>query len=146
LRETGVKSGLRGLKDAIETGKMLPGAGACEIGVCQGLKRDAGKIGAGKARFGVEAFAEGILSIPRALMNNSGFDAGVKIAEMQKVWDEGEFWGIDLETGEVIDPAVFGIWDSYKVVRGLVQSAPIVASQLLLVDEIIESGRVKHDL
>jgi T-complex protein 1 subunit zeta len=141
LIEISIKSGLRSLKDAIETGKVLPGAGASELCMYRELMR---KSANGKSRFGLEAFAEALLSIPRALMKNCGLDACIKIAEMQHASDEGEIVGIDLESGEVIEPTLFGIYDSYSVLRGIVQSAPIVASQLLLVDEIIESGKIKR--
>ena len=47
--------------------------------------------------------------------------------------------GIDCESGEIIDPMDFGIIDNYCVTRAIINSAPIVATQLLLVDQIIES-------
>ena len=48
--------------------------------------------------------------------------------------------GIDVSTGEPLDPAAAGIYDNYLVKRQILQSGPIVASQLLLVDEVMRAG------
>ena len=48
--------------------------------------------------------------------------------------------GLDLTTGEAMDPALAGVYDNYLVKRQVLQSAPVVASQLLLVDEVMRAG------
>ena len=48
--------------------------------------------------------------------------------------------GIDVTTGEAVDPTLVGIYDNYLVKKQIIQSAPIIASQLLLVDEVIRAG------
>ncbi len=48
--------------------------------------------------------------------------------------------GLDVETGEPLDPSLSGIYDNYIVKKQVIQSAPVVASQLLLVDEVIRAG------
>ena len=47
--------------------------------------------------------------------------------------------GFDVFSGEPIDPTVSGIYDNTTVKRQILHSAPIIASQLLLVDEVIHS-------
>ena len=49
--------------------------------------------------------------------------------------------GFDVFSGEPIDPTVSGIYDNTTVKRQILHSAPIIASQLLLVDEVIRAGR-----
>ncbi len=49
--------------------------------------------------------------------------------------------GLDLETGEPMDPQAEGVWDNYRVKRQLLQSASVVATQLLLVDEILKASK-----
>ena len=141
LIEGAVRDGMRALRHAVEDGKVLPGAGATEIAVHLKLMNDTLKTVEPKHRFGVQVFAEALLSVPRALVNNCGHDASTLIPEMLSEAEGGDLAGIDAETGEVIDPTVFGIYDNYCVVRGLIQSAPLVASQLLLVDEILTSTK-----
>ncbi|OHT03176.1 TCP-1/cpn60 chaperonin family protein [Tritrichomonas foetus] len=143
LTETAVKSGLRALQNADNDKKLLPGAGATEIALSIKLQEYKKTLEA-KDRLGVEIFSEALLSIPRTLMKNSGLNPSEIIGEMLNEAETGELAGVDLETGEVMDPTVFGIYDNYCVKRGIFQSAPIVASQLLLVDEIIQSTKVKE--
>jgi T-complex protein 1 subunit zeta len=141
LRESAVRDGLRALKHAIEDTKVLPGAGAVEIGLHLKLMNEFCKQVPGKARFGVEAFAEALLALPRALIQNAGLEASILVPQMLCEAERGDLAGVDLETGEVIDPSEFGLFDNYCVVRSILQGAPLVASQLLLVDGIIESAR-----
>ena len=49
--------------------------------------------------------------------------------------------GLDINTGEPMDPAVVGIWDNHRVKHQMLDSAAVIASQLLLVDEVIRAGR-----
>ena len=59
---------------------------------------------------------------------------------MQEEHKQGNVVGLDVSTGEALDPAVAGIFDNYLVKKQIMQSAPIVASQLLLVDEVMRAG------
>ena len=53
---------------------------------------------------------------------------------------KGNKVGLDVATGEPLDPVLAGIYDNLLVKRQMLQSAPVVASQLLLVDEVIRAG------
>lgn len=141
LIEAAVRDGLRGLKHALDDKKVLPGAGATEIAMHLKMMNEVRKEVEPKHRFGVEVFAEALLAIPRALISNTGLDATTLVPEMLSEAEGGELAGIDTEAGEIIDPTIFGIYDNYCVIRSIVQSAPLVASQLLLVDEIIQSSK-----
>jgi T-complex protein 1 subunit zeta len=142
MTEAAVRDGLRALKYAIEDGKVLPGGGSIEIGLHLALMNEFRRQVEGKGRFAVDVFAEALLAIPRALIQNTGLEASIIIPIMLNVAETGELAGVDLDAGEVIDPTWFGFYDNYRVVRGILQSAPIVASQLLLVDEIIQTPKI----
>jgi T-complex protein 1 subunit zeta len=142
LTESAVKDGLRGLQHAIEDKKVLPGAGATEIALHLKLMNDFRKKVGGRDRIGVEVLAEALLSIPRAIAQNAGLNAATLIPELLSEAEEGDLAGIEIDTGEVIDPTEFGIFDSYRVLRGMIRAAPVVASQLLLVDSIITRVRM----
>ena len=49
--------------------------------------------------------------------------------------------GLELFSGEVISPELEGIYDNYIVKRQLLTLAPVLAEQLLLVDEVIRAGK-----
>ena len=143
LTSAAVQSGLRMLQNAYNDKKVLPGAGATEVALSIKLQ-EFKKTQEAKDRLGIEIYSEALLSIPRTLMKNGGLDPSGLIGEMLNESEAGELAGVDLDTGEPIDPTIFGIYDNYCVKRGIFQSAPIVASQLLLVDEIIQSSKVKE--
>lgn len=48
--------------------------------------------------------------------------------------------GIDCSTGEAINPADIGIFDNYIVKKQMIHSCTVIASNLLLVDEIMRAG------
>ena len=70
-----IRDGLRAVKNTIEDKAIIPGAGAFEIAASEHLVQYArGKEVSGKAKLGVQCFADALLVIPRILAQNSGFD------------------------------------------------------------------------
>merc|ERR1712200_222197 len=68
-----VRDGLRAVKNAIEDGCVVPGAGAYEIAAHAALMELKDTV-ATRARLGVQAFADALLIIPKSLAQNSGYD------------------------------------------------------------------------
>ncbi|XP_026824270.1 T-complex protein 1 subunit zeta [Ooceraea biroi] len=135
-----VRDGLRAIKNAIDDRAVIPGAGAFEVAASQALQRYKEQV-KGKQRLGVQAYAEALLVIPKILAVNSGFDAQdiiVKLLEESTVL--GEAVGLDLSTGEALKPVDAGIYDNYNVKKQIINSCTIIASNLLLVDEIMRAG------
>ena len=58
----------------------------------------------------------------------------------QEEHEKGSVVGLDVVSGEPLDPTLSGIYDNYIVKKQIMQSAPVVVSQLLLVDEVIRAG------
>jgi len=135
-----VRDGLRAVKNTIEDGKVVPGAGAFEIAAYSELMKFKDTI-RGKEKLGIQTFAEALLVIPKTLASNSGFDPLEVIVQLESEYRSGHLVGLDLDTGEPLDPAAEGIWDNYRVKRQILHSSPIIASQLLLVDEVIRAGK-----
>lgn len=48
--------------------------------------------------------------------------------------------GLDLQSGEPINPKEAGIFDNYIVKKQIINSCSVIASNLLLVDEIMRAG------
>ena len=132
-----VKDGLRAVKQALEDKRLLPGGGATEICLSQAINDEKANVEP-MQRVGLDVFAEALLDIPRTLCKTSGHEAYEIVPEMQNLWADGERSGLDCDTGEIVDPVDFGVYDNYCVTRAIINSAPIVATQLLLVDQIIE--------
>ena len=72
---------------------------------------------------GVEAFAEALLVIPKTLALNSGLDSQDALVKLKDENTNSEIpLGLDISTGEVLDPTENGIFDNYRVTKQLLHS------------------------
>ena len=78
-----LRDGLRSVKNALEDGYLIPGAGAFEIACAAHLSTDTKKNAKGRAKLGVQAFADAMLVIPKTLAANAGFDVQDTIVALQ---------------------------------------------------------------
>ncbi|CAM6091546.1 unnamed protein product [Calypogeia fissa] len=136
-----VRDGLRAVKNTIEDGCIVLGAGAFEVAARQHLMNDVKRTVQGRAQLGVEAFADALLVVPKTLAENSGLDTQDVLILLQSAHDAGNVVGLNHNTGEPMDPHLEGIFDNYSVKKQILNSAPVIAAQLLLVDEVIRAGR-----
>ncbi|KAF1333745.1 T-complex protein 1, zeta subunit, partial [Globisporangium splendens] len=136
-----IRDGIRAVNNAIEDQGVVPGAAAFELAAHEALNQYRGSV-KGRAKLGVQAFADALLVIPKVLAENSGLDVqDTLIAVQEEHANSGEAVGIDLFTGEPMLPAQEGIWDNYRVKRQFIHLATTLASQLLLVDEVMRAGK-----
>lgn len=136
-----VRDGLRAVANAIADECIVPGAGAFELAAAAHLHEFA-KTVKGKAKLGVKAYADAMLVIPKTLAGNSGFDVSDVLLAAQEAADELSVpVGVDVYTGKPCQPVELGIWDNYIVKRQFVALGTVLASQLLLVDEVMRAGR-----
>ena len=135
-----VRDGLRSVKNVLSDKAVVVGAGAFEAALNVHLTDTVKKTVEGRAKRGVEAFAEAMLIIPKTLAENSGYDAqDVCIALTDEV-AKGNKVGLDVTTGEAFDPTTTGVYDNFIVKSQILHSAPVIATQLLLVDEVMRAG------
>ena len=138
---------------------VIPGAGAFQIACAAHLSSEGfRKQVKGKANYGVSAFADALLIIPKTLAVNAGHDVQecrtcnsttltwrkanrLLVSALQEEQIEGNIVGLDLTTGEPMDPVQEGIYDSYRVLRNCVASSAEIAVNLLLCDEMLKAGR-----
>lgn len=136
-----IRDGLRAVKGVLEDKALVPGAGAFEIAAARMLYRRKAAV-AGKAKLGVQAFADSLMVIPKILAENSGLDVQDAVIKVEEEQDRSELAvGLNLSTGEPFLPGAEGVWDSYTVKRQSLSLATILATQLLLVDEVMKAGK-----
>lgn len=142
-----LRDGLRSVKNSIEDGALVPGAGAFEVAAAAHLLDNVRRTAKGRAKLGVEAFAHALMVIPKTLASNAGLDIQDAIVNLQDECAEGHVVGLDTQTGECMDPVSSGVWDNYRVKRHMIHSSAVIASNLLSVDEILRAGRssLKND-
>jgi len=135
-----LRDGLRSVTNAIEDGCVIAGGGAFEIVAHQALTQYKEKV-KGRARLGVQAFAEALLIIPKAIAQNAGHDQQETIVKLQHEYATSKIpVGIDITTGEAMEPKSLGIYDNYRVKKQLIHSSTSIATNLILVDEILRAG------
>lgn len=156
-----LRDGFRSVKNAIEDKCLIPGAGAFEVACSKHLGSALKSSAKGRTKLGVQAFAEAMLVIPKTLASNGGFDVQDAIVGLQQEAEETDApVGLDLKSGEPMDPVTEGIWDNYRVkrqmlhswyvltctlsllqVRVLIGTSSVIAVNLLSTDEILRAGR-----
>ncbi|CAE8726487.1 unnamed protein product [Polarella glacialis] len=136
-----IKDGLKAVQNTIEDEALIPGAGAFEIAAHVHLEQFKKSV-AGKPRLGVEIFGKALLAIPKTLLENSGMDVQEKLLKVvSERENKNRAVGVSVATGDPIDPTIEGIFDNFIVKKQMLGLAPILAEQLLLVDEVIRAGR-----
>lgn len=157
-----VRDGLRSVYNMIVDKSVVPGAGAFQVACAAHLKSDTfARTVKGKAKWGVEAFADALLIIPKTLASNAGHDVqdsreylrcraytGLStnvrpsVAALQDAHAEGDQFGLDLKTGEPVDPTLEGVYDSFRVLRNCIASSSSIATNLLLCDELLKARQM----
>ena len=138
-----VRDGLRSVFNTIVDGSVVPGAGAFQVACAAHLNSAAfRKEVKGKAKWGVAAFADALLIIPKQLAANSGHDIQDALAALQDEQAEGNTVGLSLATGEPMDPVQEGVYDSFRVLRNAIASSSGIASNLLLCDEMLKARQM----
>ena len=116
---------------------MIPGAGAFEVAAAEALETFKDTIKT-KAKLGVQAFADALLVIPKTLAENSAYDVQEAIIQLTDAYKQKKTpVGLNVNELGVIDPVMEGILDNYVVKRQFLNISPLLAEQLLLVDEVM---------
>ncbi|UYV71466.1 CCT6A [Cordylochernes scorpioides] len=135
-----VADGLRSVKNSLEDGCLVPGAGAFEVAAHCDLVAHKMNLN-GKVQLALQAFADALLVIPKVLTSNSGYDPQEMMVKLcQGYTTTKRPVGLDIKKGETLDPMEAGIYDNYQVKKQLMESCTVIASNLLLVDEIMRAG------
>lgn len=133
-----IRDGVRAVKNAIEDRSLVPGAGAFQAFLHKKLLKWKETELEGKSKLGAQAFADAMLVVPKVLAQNAGLDPQDAIISLL---DNENGFGLDLVTGKILDPCLEGIWDNYRVLRHMLHASTTIASNLLLVDEMMRAGR-----
>ena len=64
------------------------------------------------------------------------------MAALQDEVSEGNVVGLDLTTGQPMDPELEGVYDSFRVLRNCIASSAGIASNLLLCDELLKARQM----
>ncbi|RPA81120.1 T-complex protein 1 subunit gamma [Ascobolus immersus RN42] len=133
----------RNLQDAMSVARnvffhprLAPGGGATEMAVSVRLSEMAKQV-EGVQQWPYKAVAEAMEVIPRTLVNNCGGSAIKTITTLRAKHAQGHHtFGVDGETGKVVDMKDYGVWEPEAVKLQSIKTAIEAACLLLRVDEI----------
>ncbi|KAK2090874.1 T-complex protein 1 subunit zeta [Saguinus oedipus] len=125
------------VKRAINDGCVVPGAGAIEVEVAEALIKYKTSV-KGRAQVVVQAFIDALLIILKVIVQNSAFKLQERYLKFKQNI-QNQFADVDLNIDEPMLVAEIGIWDNYCVKKQLLHSCSVIATNILLVEEIMQA-------
>ncbi|HUV03118.1 MAG TPA: thermosome subunit alpha [Desulfobacteria bacterium] len=139
--ERGMHDALRVVAVALEDGKYVAGGGAAEIELALKLRDYAASVG-GREQLAIQAFADAIEVIPRALAENAGLDPIDMLVALRSAHERGEKnAGLDVFKGEPTDMLKAGVIEPLRVKTQAISSGTESATMILRIDDVIASSR-----
>ena len=135
-----IHDGLCVVRNVIEDGKIVAGGGAPEAELSKGLRAYAVKVG-GREQLAVEAFAEAVEEIPLTLAENAGLDPiDIMVAlRAQHEKEDSKNFGIDINTGKIVDMCPKMIVEPLRVKQQVIKSATEATNMILKIDDLIST-------
>jgi len=143
--ERSIEDAIGVVTTAVEDQKIVAGGGAPEAEVAKGLREYAKGVG-GREQLAIEAFADSLEVIPRALAENAGLDPIDVIVELRSKHEaeDGARFGVDVSDGKVKDMVGEGVIEPLKVKLQAVDSASEVAVMVLRIDDVIAASSLSE--
>merc|ERR1712098_565708 len=118
--------------------RLLPGGGATEMSISQALI-DASQFIDGVQQWPYRSVGVAFEVIPRTLAENCGADVVREMTKLRALHAKGEnaTFGIDGETGKIIDMNDLGIFEPFCVKVQTIKTAIESAAMLLRIDDIV---------
>jgi len=144
--ERGIHDALSVIADVYEDPKIVPGGGAIEAELSKRLRTYAAKVG-GREQLAIEAFADSIEVIPKALAENAGLDPIDIMVDMRAKHEKpnGLGWGVDVFAGKTADMWRQGVIEPKSVKEQAVKSAVEAAAMILRIDDLIAAAKMKTE-
>nr|KAF6290347.1 chaperonin containing TCP1 subunit 3 [Myotis myotis] len=143
----------RNLQDAMQVCRnvlldpqLVPGGGACEMAVAHALTEKS-KAMTGVEQWPYRAVAQALEVIPRTLIQNCGASTIRLLTSLRAkhTQENCETWGVNGETGTLVDMKELGIWEPLAVKLQIYKTAVETAVLLLRIDDIVSGHKKKGD-
>ncbi len=121
----------------LEKPVLLTGAGATQVALGRRLRRHAESV-PGREQMAIEAWADALESIPRALAANAGFDGIDSLLKLTAAQNsEGDSIGLNLQNGEPEDAVKRGILEPLNITKQAISGATEAAISILRIDDVL---------
>lgn len=121
---------------------LVPGGGACEMEIAKLLEEKAKSV-TGVHQWPFRALARSFEVIPRTLIQNCGANVIRTLTALRAkhTADGNATWGVDGDTGEIVDMNKLGIWEPLSVKLQTYKTAVETAILLLRIDDIVSGSK-----
>lgn len=131
-------------KNIMVNPKLVPGGGAIEMELSHKLNEKA-KTLEGLQQLPLRALAYALEIIPRTLAQNCGADVVRVMTELRAkhASENGIYFGIDGNTGKIMDMRTIDIWEPLSVKTQVFKSAIEASCMLLRIDDVVSGFKKK---
>jgi len=138
-----IEDAVGAVSSALELGKIVPGGGAPEEEVARRLRKFAEGF-SGREQLAINAFADALEVVPRALAENAGLDPIDILVELRASHDKGNVaHGVDIFGGKIVNMATKGVIEPLKVKTQAIKSAAEAADMILRIDDVISASKLE---
>ena len=138
--ERGMNDALRVTACAVEDGKYVTGGGATEIELALKLRDYASSMG-GREQLAIQAFADAVEVVPRALAENAGLDPIDMLVALRSAHESGDkYAGLDVFKGEPTDMLKANVIEPLRIKTQAISSATESATMILRIDDVIAAS------
>ncbi len=138
--EREMNDALRVTACAVEDGKYVTGGGATEIELALKLRDYASSVG-GREQLAIQAFADAVDVVPRALAENAGLDPIDMLVALRSAHESGDkYAGLDVFKGEPTDMLKASVIEPLRIKTQALSSATESATMILRIDDVIASS------
>ncbi|MFZ2071294.1 MAG: thermosome subunit alpha [Halobacteriota archaeon] len=138
--ERGMNDAIRVVGCVMEDRKYVVGGGATEIELALKLRNYAASVG-GREQLAIQAFADAVEVIPRALAENAGLDPIDMLVALRSAHESGDKnAGLDVFKGEPTDMQKAHVIEPLRIKTQAISSATESATMILRIDDVIASG------
>ncbi|MEW5996793.1 MAG: thermosome subunit beta [Candidatus Micrarchaeota archaeon] len=136
--ERAIKDAIGAVGATIEDGSYVTGGGSTEMALSAALQSYAVEIG-GREQLAIQAFAESLESIPKALSENAGMDAIDTLVALRNKHKGGKETtsGVAVLKGKIDNMEELGVLEPLRVKKQALSSATETARLILRIDDII---------
>ena len=140
--ERAVHDALMVVSAVVEDGKAVAGGGSAEMEIVKELREYSSGIG-GREALAVNAFADALEAIPRALAENAGLDQIDILVDLRARHEgDGTHIGLDVASGQPKDMMKAGVIEPLRVKEQVIKSAAETAGMILRIDDVISAKGV----
>jgi len=135
--ERAVVDAIGSVSSAIKAGRVVVGAGACEMALAMRLRNYAKEIG-GREQLAIEGFANALESIPKTLAETSGMNQlDILVALRNKHKQGHNEYGVNVFEGKIDDMEKQKVIEPVTIKIQAINSASEVTQMILRIDDVI---------